>query len=653
MFPSRMKLFFAFTVFLLSISYSSTAQEYADVSWFENLFLSTEKIEVDKALNRLEDTRKEAVEMQDRSAEIKALIELGAFYHIYVHDYEKSLEWYIQALTLEDTYSRNEEKVFTLLGMARVFEEVGDYYKSDDFLNQAMEINKISKHQQVLMLILNERGRLNALQGNIEEAYEDYEKMLQFARQLQLPDREADALFHLGQLQTKKKEYNQALQTHKEALVIRRASKDKIKESLSLNDIGELYELMNNPARALANHEAALEIRQGINDQRGMAESYNNLGTVYFEKKDFKKAISLLNQGLQASLEAQEKEQIRVSYDYLSLCYKELRDFKKALNYKESLLAIEKFIENERNERQLLETQNRYSLNKKETEIQALESEREQRDQVIEAQHTLRNILIAFISLGILIVILVTYLYLMKQKANRELKKINDTKDKLFSIIGHDLKGPLHSLTSFVSLLNNHIDHLSKEEIKKLSLDLDKSLKNLFALLENLLEWARSQTGNIDFKAEVFDLHSVMRENEELLRGQTQNKGLTFLNKTTEGIWVNAHRNSINTVVRNLISNAIKFTPSGGVITISAKPQGKHWLVSIADTGVGMSEIVQQKLFQIGSKHSTAGTAQEKGTGLGLILCKDFVEKNGGTLIVESTEGIGSNFKFTIPARLQ
>jgi signal transduction histidine kinase len=182
-----------------------------------------------------------------------------------------------------------------------------------------------------------------------------------------------------------------------------------------------------------------------------------------------------------------------------------------------------------------------------------------------------------------------------------------------------------------------------------LAKDFDKSLKNLYALLNNLLEWSRSQTGNIDFTPETFDITSILKENRELLCGQAKSKRIGFLGDLNGRVAVRAHRHSLNTVVRNLVSNSIKFTPEGGVIKLGLKQNHKHVLVSIADTGVGMNSDVISKLFRIDAKHTTKGTANEKGTGLGLILCKDFVEKNGGKLWVESEEGKGSVFYFTVP----
>ncbi len=232
---------------------------------------------------------------------------------------------------------------------------------------------------------------------------------------------------------------------------------------------------------------------------------------------------------------------------------------------------------------------------------------------------------------------------------NNLLREINASKDKLFSIIGHDLRGPLLSLSGLSQLLSQEADTLSKDEMKKLLNDLDKSLKNLFTLLENLLDWSLSQIGNIDFKAETFDISKSLKDSEGLLRDQALIKRIIIENESSAPLLVRAHPNSVNTVIRNLISNAIKFTHEGGKIQLHAERIDGQIRVSVADTGVGLHPSSIQKLFKIGIKHSTLGTAKEKGSGLGLVLCKDFIEKNGGIISVESHEGVGSTFYFTLP----
>ena len=210
------------------------------------------------------------------------------------------------------------------------------------------------------------------------------------------------------------------------------------------------------------------------------------------------------------------------------------------------------------------------------------------------------------------------------------LQEVNATKDKFFSIISHDLKGPLNSLSSFSNLLINYTDSLSKEEIQIFAKDFDKPLKHLFALLENLLEWSRSQTGNIDFTPERFEMAEMVEDNKNVLAAQAKTKSISIHSIVRNEVNVNAHKNSVNTVVRNLISNAIKFTVEGGRIELDARQKGDEVIVSVADTGVGMSDAIVDKLFRIDAKHSTKGTANEKGTGLGLILAKSLLKRMAG-----------------------
>jgi signal transduction histidine kinase len=400
-----------------------------------------------------------------------------------------------------------------------------------------------------------------------------------------------------------------------------------------------------------------------ISKQRGLSESYNNLGVWYYQEGKLDEAVRYLEQGLAAGRESQMQNQIRRSAEFLSLCYQQRGELSQALEYKDLYIGIQDFIQRDKDEHTLVDAQNRYTLNRKQLQIEKLETDRAQRDKEIQAQKKVRNFLVAVVVLGAVVALLIFYLYVQKQRSNKrlqaanervqqqnvQLQELNATKDKFFSIISHDLKGPLNSLTSFSGLLINHTDSLSKDEIKMLAKDLDKSLKNLFALLENLLEWSRSQTGNIEFNPESFDLTALLQQNKELLTAQAQNKNIGIQVNTSTPYYVNAHKHSVNTVIRNLLSNAIKFTPAGGTITLEAKENKGQLLVSVKDTGVGMPKEVLQKLFRIDTKHSTKGTADEKGTGLGLILCKEFIEKNGGTIWVESEVGKGSEFLFTLP----
>lgn len=235
------------------------------------------------------------------------------------------------------------------------------------------------------------------------------------------------------------------------------------------------------------------------------------------------------------------------------------------------------------------------------------------------------------------------------KQSEAELRTSNNEKDKFFSIIAHDLKSPFNSLLTLSQFLIEDIDNLSKEEIKSFATEIHTSSKSVFRLLENLLQWSQIKTGRFDLEAEDIDLFDLVEKSIELLSWNAREKGIEMRNKTNEGQIVNADRNMINSVIQNLISNSIKFSKSGDRITVSSQEFKQNYLVIISDTGVGINENDQKKLFKIDIHHSTIGTNDEIGTGLGLILCKELVEKNGGKIWVESKMGQGSEFYFTLP----
>jgi len=231
----------------------------------------------------------------------------------------------------------------------------------------------------------------------------------------------------------------------------------------------------------------------------------------------------------------------------------------------------------------------------------------------------------------------------------KELKISNDTKDKLFSIIAHDLKNPFNVIFGYTDLLKESYNEFSEVKRKDFINEIDKSSKSAYQLLENLLLWALSQQGKIEIEKEETNLKQLIIEAVSPYFHSAKKKKITFTNSVSDNITVSVDEQTIKTVIANLFSNAVKFTPNNGHILINAAIIDKFVEIKISDNGVGISNKVQSKIFRIDESHSTPGTNNEKGTGLGLSLCKEFVEKNGGKIWVESEEGVGSQFYFTIP----
>lgn len=238
--------------------------------------------------------------------------------------------------------------------------------------------------------------------------------------------------------------------------------------------------------------------------------------------------------------------------------------------------------------------------------------------------------------------------HLRLRRALRELKAANAAKDRFFSIISHDLKGPFNGLVGISDLLVEEFDQLTKEEMLPLIEGLKNSSRTGYRLLQQLLEWARAQTGRIEYAPAKVDLKLLAEETQSLLSEQARAKQIELVLDLPEGATGWGDKNMLLTVLRNLTSNAIKFSHPGSTVRLEAQKIEMGWQVCVADQGVGMDDAARQKLFKLDTPLSTEGTSGEEGTGLGLLLVHEFIKRHEGQLWVESTPGQGSQFYFTL-----
>ena len=236
--------------------------------------------------------------------------------------------------------------------------------------------------------------------------------------------------------------------------------------------------------------------------------------------------------------------------------------------------------------------------------------------------------------------------------SEQKLEELNAAKDRLFSIIGHDLKNPFYVITSTAEILNEDYDILTDKEKKDFIDAIGSTSSCAQKLLENLLHWARMQTGRMEYLPEILQLKRMVDNSIQLLSSQAMKKNINLIYDIDGSLIVSADKNMLDTILRNLISNAIKFTNPEGTVTVCAEENAEFVHVMVKDNGIGMSESDLKKLFRIDVNNCEIGSSKEKGTGLGLILCKEFVEKHSGKIWVESVVGEGSVFNFTIPISL-
>ena len=230
-----------------------------------------------------------------------------------------------------------------------------------------------------------------------------------------------------------------------------------------------------------------------------------------------------------------------------------------------------------------------------------------------------------------------------------DLAQANATKDKFFSIIAHDLKDSFGGLLGFTEVLFTDFDLFPEEDKKSIITSIRQVSEQTYKLLQNLLDWAKIQTGNMPFEPDNFPLIAFISDEFAILEALAGKKGQTIEFVHTDELYVFADDGMISSVFRNIVGNAVKFSPKGTKIRVTAKSEGDHAIVTVKDNGVGISEENIGKLFQVSESVKTYGTEKEDGTGLGLILCKEFITKNGGSISVESEVGVGTRVSITIP----
>jgi signal transduction histidine kinase len=415
-------------------------------------------------------------------------------------------------------------------------------------------------------------------------------------------------------------------------------------------------------------------------DQLNIAVNGILSGNIYLKQKKYLEALSTYekNEIILKGLNA--RALLRDNYGGKAEAYSALQKFDLAYKYQRFSVQLKDSILNAETAQKISIIQSNYEADKQKDRIKLLEKEKQI------AQETSRNyVIVSIILISSLLIILSVILWnnaqrkkvnrLLQEKneaialqneelqqsqeevmaqrdlviaKNEELEALNNTKDKLFSIIGHDLRSPINSLKSLLELTTS--EGLSAEEFKKISQKLKKNVENIHFTLDNLLHWAWSQMQGIQSEAQEFDLKAVVIEIINLLGEMAKGKKIEIKNLIPDNTFAFADIDHINLVIRNLMSNAIKFTPTEGQISVlTPKAENGFLEIWVQDTGIGMSQMQIDKLFNQATHFTTYGTANEKGTGLGLLLCREMIEKNGGSLWVESTPGEGTTFKFTLP----
>ena len=359
-------------------------------------------------------------------------------------------------------------------------------------------------------------------------------------------------------------------------------------------------------------------------------------------KGNFVKSEELVKEALQIAIEYEAYEEMRSCYIILSELSVAQRKYRENIMYWEKFGVAEEAVSRETAVRAGEEMFAKYETAKKEHEI-------ERQQLIISRQNLQRSLLVVGVVVCLVILALLWFMLRLRNSRNRELAEINATKDKFFSIISHDLKNPAVTQRDALRSLVNNGRMWDADTLSDYYNELLNSAESEVELINNLLDWARIQTGRMAFTSEPFNLSTRLRTDISLARAMSEKKGISFLVDVPDHVQITGNGNMLSTIVRNLLTNAVKFTAEGGQVTLKVETNNNgRYIVSVSDNGVGMSSEQIQNFFRLDSTHSHTGTAGEQGSGLGLIVCRELLEKHGSALNVESEEGKGSRFWFEL-----
>ena len=390
--------------------------------------------------------------------------------------------------------------------------------------------------------------------------------------------------------------------------------------------------------------DSCLAIAEENNMINHMSPILERIGNLSFRNGWQEKAIYYLQRNIQLCIDNNIPWRLQSTYSYLSRSMKNENPVL-AVEYMEKYIALRDSLYMEQFQEELGDLSVKYETKEKENQILLQQAELKRKD-------TLRNILLVISSLFLVILFVVNRYRILVHRRNTELKDMNATKDKFFSIISHDLKNPAIAQRDALQLLINNTGKWDATLLSQYYNELLSSADNQVELLYNLLNWAQVQTGRMPYKPVPFDLVSALHSDIALIENMSKRKGVVFNVEMPEFAVITGDSNMLVTIVRNLLTNAVKYTSSGDSVTLCIKLMpDSNYTVSVSDSGIGISDEQLRNLFVLDNKQSRRGTNGESGNGLGLIVCKELLEKHGSTLLVESREGEGSRFWFVLNSK--
>jgi len=577
--------------------------------------------------------------------------------------FDQSLEYHLQALEISSDLGEKHL-------LASIYNHIGVVYrrKSEDNLalkNHLMALRTAEeiRDKRNISYACNSIGIIYTYQKNFDEALDYFNRALKLAGDNNNMTGVAINLNSVAWVYELQEQYDSAIVYYERSLEVNRKAGNQRGMAICNNDLGKLYHTIGAYNRSLDYYGRAREIYEKSDDLMHIAINRINLGQVYTDMQEFDRALRELNSGLELAGKLNSKRLLMDGYEQLANTYERTGNLDDALYYLRLYANYRDSIYNEESARQIAEFKTLFDTEQKEKENILLTSEKQALDAQVKRQRltvmTVSSVLLLLAGLTIYLVVIRRKLLLYQKQVSRQNeqlrrneKKLSEmiaTKDKFFKIIAHDLRNHFNVLMGFSELLSQTHREIDVDERDDMISNVTEISKETFSLLENLLVWARSQTENLPFAPKEQKLFTLVDATLDALHSMAKSKNITITSNVDHELDVYADMDMLKTILRNLVMNAVKFSHEGGEITVNAESGPDFLTISVSDQGVGMSSEKLKVLFDISHKTTSMGTGNEQGTGLGLMLCKEFAERHGGKIRVESEEGKGSVFHIMLP----
>ncbi|MFZ0455905.1 MAG: tetratricopeptide repeat-containing sensor histidine kinase [Ignavibacteriaceae bacterium] len=564
-------------------------------------------IDMVKAVKYTKEALQIRYEISDKAGIATSQNVLGVISY-YEGDYLASIEYHLKALKMREIINDKIKMATSYNNVALVYLALEEYDTALFYMNKALAIR----------IETNNKKGIAIIKGNIGDIYS-----------------------RLGM-------YKKAFEYLKDALRINKEIGNLKSEAGTYLVIAKIYKKLGDNNNSINNYKLADKLYRELDEKHGIAQAENGLALIYYDQGNTSLATDHAYISLAYADSINSLDNIALAANILQSSFQKAGHYKKAYKY----LTLYKSSSDS-----LKITDKIKKLAKEEFDYKLEKIKGEQKLEIAKQQIFIKWLIITLI-LSIIIVSLIVYGYFHKKKINvkllelnNKLRELNSAKDRFFSIIAHDLRGPFQSLLGFSEILSKNIETLSTAEIKEFYTQINLSLESQYELLNNLLDWAKLQSEKFNIVSEDILLHKELNKTIEALSLTAHEKNITIINDIPKDLKISADKNMLQLVLRNIIVNGIKFSYKNDIVKITTEQLDDFVKVIISDNGVGISENDLNKIFRIDINHSTPGTSDEKGTGLGLILCKEIVEKHGGKIWING-KGKGTEVSFTLKSVL-